>query len=229
MPDTLLFLHGWASGPEIWNKQREYFKECNVLTPELDLNNLKEISDKIYSLCKGEDSLIVVAWSMGWLTALKMLEYAQLNIKAMVSICGTAKFVSDDYIKDGVSASELRALRIGLRRDFISVLNNFYKRNQIPLDAGNLHTKKDLYIKQLDILEKEDLRINLKLIKCPTLFISADNDVLCPTAVQNYMSNSVTGSSVQVITDAGHAPFIRKHKEVNQLLDEFTNRTTKVL
>jgi pimeloyl-ACP methyl ester carboxylesterase len=220
MKKTLLFLHGWASNPSIWEKQVENFKDCDILTPDTSLyESLDEMAKNIYPLCKNAKNLIIIAWSMGWLAVLKVLEYSGLDIKALVSICGTAKFISGDYIKDGIKASELRALRMGLKKDFVATLDNFYAQHRIPLDAGSLAKKKDLCLKQLDILEKEDLRKNLPLIKCPALFMTGRDDTLCPVSVLEYMSSRVKGSQAKIIEGAGHAPFVKK--EVNYFIEEF--------
>ncbi|MCM8763345.1 MAG: alpha/beta hydrolase [Candidatus Omnitrophica bacterium] len=215
---TLVFIHGWASSPEVWYKQKEYFKKYNILLPELDLDNLKDNADKIYSLCKGKGNLAIIAWSMGWLVTLKLMEYFPLDIKALVSICGTPKFISEDYLDGGIRRQQLRALRLALKKDFTSALNRFYQQHRIPLRAENFLNKKELWIKQLDILEKEDLRKNLSLIECPTLFITGQDDMLSPISLQNYMSNYVKNSVIRVVEFSAHAPFIDNSKEINNFI-----------
>lgn len=221
MDRTLVFLHGWASGPDIWQKQREYFKQYNVIARQLRSDNLESIAEDIYSVCRKIENLIIIGWSMGWLAALKLPEYKDLDIKGMISICGTPKFISDDYVFGGIGLNELRALRAALKKDFTTALNNFYSQHDIPQRAEPRISNKDLYIKQLEILEKEDLRSNLSLINCPALFIAARNDILCPVAVQEYMSSHVKNSQLEVIEDTTHAPFWDKETEVNDLIEEF--------
>ncbi|MDD5043952.1 MAG: alpha/beta hydrolase [Candidatus Omnitrophica bacterium] len=226
---TLLFLHGWASDSRVWYKQKAYFKDYEIILPELDAENINEISDKVHSLCIGKEDLTVIAWSMGWLVALKLLEYQGLNIKAMVGISATPKFINDDYIEQGIGVEELRALRMQLKKDFVFALNNFYRQNYIPLSADLFLAKKELFIKQLEIVEKEDLRNNLSLIKCPALFVGSDNDKICPLAVQEYMRARVDGAVVKIMPKAGHAPFLYNFNEVNSLINEYANHTGKIL
>ncbi len=130
MHRTLLFLHGWASRPDIWQRQKDYFKDCDVLLPELDADNLRDLAQRVYDLCKDKENITVIAWSMGWLVALKLLEY-KLDICCLVSIAGTPKFISEDYVNQGIKKSELRALRAGLKKDFVPCLNNFYQQHRI--------------------------------------------------------------------------------------------------
>ena len=70
---------------------------------------------------------------------------------------------------------------------------------------------------------REDLRNNLKLIKCPTLFIGSDNDQLCPLTVQEYMRSRVGGAVVKIVKKAGHVPFLYNFDEVNSLINEYSN------
>ncbi|MCM8779739.1 MAG: alpha/beta hydrolase [Candidatus Omnitrophica bacterium] len=228
MPETLLFLHGWASDFKIWHKQRGYFKGCEIIAPQIDLETLGQNADKVYALCKTKKDIVIVAWSMGWLVALKLLEYKKIDIKAMVSIAGTPKFISEDYIQNGVRRSEVRALRLALKKDFIPALNRFYAQHKIPLNAADFFFRKDSLIRQLDILEKEDLRKNLGLIKCPVLFIGGAGDMLCPIEIQNYMASCVNNSVVAIMKNSAHAPFLEEDKEVGRLIYAFTNNREKV-
>jgi len=225
MSSALLFLHGWASDSKIWNKQRNYFNGYEIIAPELDLETLNQNADKAYALCRDKENIVIIAWSMGWLAALKLLEYKNLDIKSVVSISGMPKFISEDYIENGVKSSEIRALRLALKKDFIAALNRFYAQHKIPLNAVDFVVKKDLLIKQLDILEREDLRKNLALIKCPVLFIGGASDILCPAQMQNYMASCVKNSIVKIMENSAHAPFLEKDKEIGGLIYEFTNNT----
>jgi len=221
MQKTLIFLHGWAACADVWQRQREYFREYKVFTPELYLDNLNALTKEIYRLCKDKENIVIVGWSMGWLVVLRLLEYA-IRPCCLISIAGTPKFISEDYLgKNGIKKSEFRAFRLNLKKDFVRGINIFYNLHGIPQFSKQLLHKKDLVLRQLNILEKEDLRRNLALIKCPVLFIAGQKDKLCPPAIARYMARQVNCAQISIIKDAAHAPFWQRAKEVNLLMGNF--------
>lgn len=223
--NTLLFLHGWATDGSVWKKQREYFsKNYKIITPDLHSGSLADLDRQLYALASVEDALVVIGWSFGWLVTLKLLAHADLNIKGLVSVCGTPKLISNDYIKDGVKAADLIALRRSLKENFVGTLSNFFATHKVTYNAQDVSSRKDISLKQLDILEKEDLRANLDLIKVPALFIAGEKDILCPAYVAQYMHARVEGSELQIIKDAFHTPFIERCEEFNRTLADFLSK-----
>ncbi len=68
---------------------------------------------------------------------------------------------------------------------------------------------------------KEDLKKDFSRIKTPTLIIWGDGDNELPSADAFLISSLIKSSSVKIIRNTAHFPFIEKPQKVASLIDEF--------
>lgn len=71
---------------------------------------------------------------------------------------------------------------------------------------------------------KEDLRGEFGEIKTPTLILWGDKDDEVPISDAYLIGNLIKNSSIKIIKNAGHFPFMEKPQKIASLIDEFAGR-----
>lgn len=210
----LLFIHGFATGPAVWDYQiKEFSKDYEVIT---DPERIKE-------------RVIVIGWSMGGWKALELyLEYPQ-KVIGLVLVSAFAKYLRSDDYPCGTSPALLRKLERKFRADYRGGLRYFYDlvfRNKewhglaekLPIPE-----KKDID-RWFEKLKKEDKRKILPQIEVPTLLIHGSEDQVALAESSKYLHDNIRGSELHVLEGAGHAPMVEASGLFNSLLREFVTR-----
>lgn len=231
MVKTLVFIHGWASGPEIWERQREYFAEdYEVILPDISpAKDITEAANIVNDLIKGKKDFVLIGWSLGWLAVLEGLKSFSLKPKAMVAVNSTPKFCSDEYLGAGFTQTHLNKMIRDCRRDPRKTMENFYKG--MLTDNGksiassfqfkNIDYSKLIY--GLYMLKDADYRDFIGTIDIPALIISGARDTICVPQVSEYMRQRIKQSELKVF-DCGHLPFLVRCEEFNSIVDNFIKK-----
>ncbi len=228
MVKALVFIHGWASNPGIWQKQKEYFsKDYEVALP--DISGAKDIGEAAHILSnsvKGKEDFVFIGWSLGWLVALELLKSSKINPKGLVAVNSTAKYAADGYLPVGPTATHLAKMIRDCKRNPRQTFESFYKSmlSDIGRDAfSNVKIKNIDYNKLyygLYILSGCDYRDFLKAICIPALIIAGDRDAVCPKEASVYMHKMIEGSRLKIL-DSGHMPFVEKENDFNLSVEDF--------
>ena len=81
------------------------------------------------------------------------------------------------------------------------------------------------YINRLNLLRSYDVRARLNEIRCPTLFLAADQDHLVPSHTQaRYMADRVPSASLRVLCGHGHICLIAPGVDLCQILAEWSEQ-----
>lgn len=76
----------------------------------------------------------------------------------------------------------------------------------------------------VDAFRKLDITADLHRIRCPTLVLVGEQDALKPPAYSRLIAESIPGSELLVVPDAGHAVIIEKPREINTALLGFLTK-----
>ena len=228
MIKTLVFIHGWASVPEIWQGQREYFaRDYEVILP--DIGPAKDITGAaniVNDSIKGKKDFALIGWSLGWLAVLEGLKSFALKPKGVVAVNSTPKFCSDEYLGAGSTQTHLYKMIRDCKRDPKKTLEDFY--NGLLTDSGKIMAS-SFQFKNIDysrliyglyILKDVDYRDFLDTIDVPALIITGIKDTICVPQVSEYMRQRIKGSQLKAF-DCGHLPFLDKTEEFNSTIEEF--------
>ena len=79
----------------------------------------------------------------------------------------------------------------------------------------------DAFIRLSTSAHNMDITPTLAKIKCPTLLIGADQDIITPIAEMDLLHTGIEGSSFVIIKDAGHAAVLEKPKEFALIISGF--------
>jgi len=228
MIKTLVFIHGWASVPEIWQGQREYFaRDYEVILP--DIGPAKDITGAaniVNDSIKGKKDIALIGWSLGWLVVLEALKSFALKPKGVVAVNSTPKFCSDEYLGAGFTQTHLNKMIRDCKRDPKKTVDNFY-RGLLTEEAkdmlGEFNIRNLNYqslMHGLYMLRDYDCRDFLGEIKLPALIIAGAKDKICPPEASEYMYKRINDSQLKVF-DCGHIPFIDKAEGFNSTVDDF--------
>jgi len=209
--NNLLFIHGFATGPQIWHQQIKEFGQVADI--------------------EATDNLIIVGWSMGGWKAIEFCFEHHHKIKGLVLVSGFAKYVKGDDYPYGTPLALLQRLKKIFLTDYKQGMHYFYdlifkdKSNHHLIDQLPVPEKADLE-KWFSRLEHEDLRPHLSKINIPTLIIHGDQDPIVQLGAAKYLYEQIKGSRLVVLKGVGHAPFLEKPQEFNQLLGDFISERT---
>ena len=78
----------------------------------------------------------------------------------------------------------------------------------------------DTFLRQSKaLLERPDSWPTLEQIRCPTLVMCGEKDVMCTPAAHREMAEKIAGAQLEIIKDCGHLSTLEKPDEVNRALD----------
>jgi pimeloyl-[acyl-carrier protein] methyl ester esterase len=142
---------------------------------------------------------------------------------------------SADY-PHGLDVAQLRKLNTQLDSAYPNVVNIFFRslftqeeresrrfkwlmkfrntdEDQVPMQPA--------LVEYLDILEKEDLREELKQVTIPIQYINGRGDEICHTTTVNYIKTLQPNARYDFFDKCGHFPFLSQPHEFNQVVADF--------
>lgn len=237
----LVLLHGWAMHSGIWGELIERMSAQFELHC-VDLPGHGRSMDDPSSLQPDAlaeairqqipENAIWMGWSLGGMIALKAAIQSPSSVAALVPVAASPRFTKTEDWPHGVDESVISQFESDLRQDFEGTLKRF-----LALEVHGCDTERqDLRVLRrtafehgapdprvlaegLAILHHLDLRDQVGVIECPTLFIAGRRDRLVPWQGCEAAAQLINGADCKVIPGAGHAPFIgHPNQFMNHLL-----------
>ncbi len=243
----LVFIHGWSFCGAVWKRQVDCFSgRYRCVVPDLrghgdsdapssryDISDLAGDVSVLLSFLELRE-VVLVGWSMGVLVALSAHAAVKERLAGMVFISGTPRFTATDDFSCALPPEECRGLALRFRRNREKTLADFRRKMFSPLESpqrcleamerncligkppdtgGAIHS--------LDSLATADLRSVLPGITVPVLLVHGAMDCICLPGASRHMADVIPCSSLCVLDDAGHAPVISMHEELNSVIDSF--------
>ncbi|MFO0938766.1 MAG: alpha/beta hydrolase [Gemmataceae bacterium] len=234
----LILLNGLAEQAESWFKNRRYWSRFfEVYAPNILAYDGAALHDRIET---GEpisvDYLVeqlhlylkqfvqsppyhLVASSLGGKIAVEFaVKYPDL-VNRIVLLCPS-----------GMGDKEQLPVMEGVRRsDWNSVIRtvfhrpHFVDRDMVRFYKTAIQNRrwKMGFLRTIRGTIEHSVREKLKLITCPTLFVTGENDCVCDPAVAAQAAMELPNGHFREIPACGHAPQIEKHWLVNRLVVHF--------
>lgn len=245
----ILLIHGWGMNSAVWTDMAEYLQQQypQTLIRAVDLPgyglsaaclpqayNSKTLAQLLMPLLPGKQTLLI-AWSLGGLTALEMLAAAaplsSNLVKGLVLVSSTPCFVQKEgwpyAVEGGIFAQFSRSLeanhQLTLSRFLaIQALGSHSVREDVKTLQGYLFARGEPAHQALEqglqMLRNEDKRLLLEQINTlPIWLIAGEKDTLVKYQAQQALSQQ-DNISLFSIAAAGHAPFISHPDAFKQIL-----------
>lgn len=175
-----------------------------------------------------------LGWSLGGQFALRAALDFPEEVRALVMIASSPRFVTGEDWPHGVKPSLFGDFGQALGRDFRGTLEGF-----LALEAlGSSYAQEELRALKaqafergepapralqegLVLLDRLDLRDELAQLRVPSLWIAGRRDRLIPAGAMPAAAAMTPGARSVVIDGAGHAPFLGAADEVARRIDAF--------
>lgn len=242
----IVFIHGWCMSGRVWRFQAEGLSpRFRIIAPDLRghgrstggglslescVSDLERLFDRL-SL----SGALLVGWSMGSQIALAAVPKLRPLLAGLLLVGGTPRFTACDGYPHGVPSAETRGMEIRVKRDFMKTMGEFFrsmfaegepehdmyqrivKEIVIPAKLPEPRTA----LEGLEILASADLRESLIQIDLPVLLVHGSDDAICPPGASKYMAERIPEARFRLLQGTGHAPFLSRPAEFNQLVEEF--------
>jgi len=236
----LVFLHGWGMNSGVWQPLIDILKDDFCITtidlPGYGLNhqqlptpyNLQNVATTVAEYLPANCTLI--GWSLGGLIAQQIAILHPEKLNQLMLVCSSPRFSKSEGWS-GIDSKVLDFFTQQLKLDFSKTLVRFLAVQAI----GSLNARQDAkIIKQavqkysppssvalaagLDMLQRVDLREQFKSLLMPCHFFLGRLDTLVPDNVAPFIQQLNTKVTIEVITDAAHAPFISNTEDFSKRL-----------
>ena len=236
----LVFLHGYNGSSKSWVFQFEYFsKYYSVLAIDfpgfgasspiknIDMNIVSNLYIRLFDRL-GIDKFSLIGHSMGGMLGQVIASYYPSKINKLVLSCTHQGFamsfrkpLRDPYFKrlderKKMSDDEFGKLRA---QNMVPHLKNKSILKMLSRISSEISINSILCGGEaMQILDTTEL---LEKIICPSLIISASEDIVCNEGNAVFLNQKIKNSIRFNIEDAGHAPYCEKPELFNETVHQF--------
>ncbi|KAF0190741.1 MAG: pimelyl-acyl-carrier protein methyl ester esterase [Gammaproteobacteria bacterium] len=239
----LVLIHGWGLHGGIWKSiTADLAKRYRVTIIDLPGHGRSRVHADDDMLAAYAEAVAQVApeqatwlgWSLGATVAMRAALDMPRRIERLILVAATPQFVAGRDWPAGMKAAEFDAFADNLAHDVRATLTRFLALQvRDANDAANtLRQLRALIANRplpglkalqqgLDILRHTNLRDELADIHCPALLIHGTKDSLIPPHAAQAMQSALPQATLDLIHEAGHAPFLSHKQRFLHAIDGF--------
>ena len=239
-PDLVL-LHGWAMHSGIWggvvDALAQEFRVHLVDLPGHGVNRAIELSadlDRVTDQILAElPTAMWLGWSLGGLVALNAALRQPQKVQKLLLVAATPSFSRQGNWQWGLGATERQAFADGLENHFEETMKQFsvqtFGANLVDESLARLGdfplykslSDKRTLLTGLQLLYANNLLPVLNRCQQPAMFLCGSRDrTILPESFRQAAS-LMPAARVNIITGAGHAPFISHEEEFLNIVRKF--------
>lgn len=168
-----------------------------------------------------------LGWSLGGLVALQAAATRRAQVRGLVMLAASPRFVRGDDWPQGMQASVFRDFAQALGNDYPGTLDRFLMleaqgsdrvREELRLLRAEVFAHgepaADVLCDGLGLLENSDLRGALPTLAMPSLWLAGHRDRLVSPDAMQAAAAMAPGASFHCVQSGGHAPFLTHADEV---------------
>ncbi|HEX5755683.1 MAG TPA: pimeloyl-ACP methyl ester esterase BioH [Arenimonas sp.] len=242
---ALVLLHGWAMHGGLFapliERLRHDFTVHAVDLPghghSRDSATPLQLDAIVDALATRLPSAIWAGWSMGGLVALHAAARQPAQVRGLVMLAASPRFVRDHDWPAGMEAAVFRGFARELALDYRETLDRFLmleaqgaeqQREKLRVLREQIFARGEpgeaTLLAGLALLDSSDLRATLPQLACPSLWLAGRRDrLVSPLAMQAAAALAPAAQFVE-FGSGGHAPFITHPGEVAEALVAFSER-----
>ena len=246
-PATLLFAHGFGCDQNMWRLLApEYARRYRVVLFDLvgsGSSDLTAYDAKKYSTLQGyaddacelaaafgQGPCVFVGHSVSSMIGLLASLAAPERFTAQVMIGPSPCYINDGDYVGGFSRGDINGLLDTLESNYLGwsstmapAIMGAPDRPELAMELTNSFCRTDPEIaKQFArVTFLSDLRAELPKLTAPTLILQANDDLIAPMAVGEYMRRTIPRSTLSVIENIGHCPQLSAPGACAEAMDRF--------
>jgi pimeloyl-[acyl-carrier protein] methyl ester esterase len=234
----LLFLHGWASSPAVWQPliaalaaEKSDFESYAPTLPGHDGN----ATETAPNLAAWADALpsgaTVIGWSLGALLALELARTRPEIVERLILFSATPCFVSAPDWPHGLDAAVVASFTDGYLSQPTQTLRRFLALQTLG-DASRrkLHSQLEaaavshdghplpMLADGLKILAESDLRLHLAEIRQPVHLVHGSDDALMPVEAARWLAAALPHARLTIVEHCGHALLLSRPDDCAALI-----------
>ena len=246
---SIVLVHGWAMHTGIWREfAQQLAQHCRVICIDLpghgysektDPFTLEQISATIVNAIPPsftkEGGICWLGWSLGAIVVLDIANRYPERVSSLVLLAGNPLFTQtaqwpgmdvqllDDFaahVDKNCQAALLRFL--SLQASGLSDYRTLLRRLVVAMPECNAPDNNTL-LDGLKILKLADLRPVLSRLNIPIAAILGGLDTLVPVTVGKKMQQLLPHMELNIISRAGHLPFLSHSQETVAIISQFIN------
>lgn len=227
-PDLVL-LHGWGMHGGVWQPVMEVlssFSRVHVVDlPGLGRSGstapytLEALADAVAQAAPA--NTVVCGWSLGGQIALRWALDRPQQVRKLVLVGATPRFVSGEDWRCGISDNVFRDFAGQVQTDYRATLSRFLALQAHGGDASRetIRQLRENFFERgepdaavlrsgLDILLNTDLRNELQQLRMPAMILHGENDKLAPVDSGRWLARHLPAARLEICPGASHAPFL---------------------
>lgn len=242
-PIPLVLLHGWGFHSAIWDSVSVHFADTDYTVYRVDLpgHGRSAMPDGAYSLKRIAAALVAaipepavwLGWSISGLIALTLAHEYPQQVRALVLVTTTPRFLRDKDWPHGLTRPALQTMERRLRENYQSTLQEFvalqfsavdYPPQQIEAITRTLcayPTDPQALAAGAGLLASSDLRQLSTRLNCPALLLYGERDALIQAASARAWQALWPDLQTVALKNAAHLPFLSHPDEFFQALRPF--------
>jgi pimeloyl-[acyl-carrier protein] methyl ester esterase len=235
----LVLLHGWGWHSGIWKplipQLSEHYQLFLIDLPGCGKSPLtmtdytfESIANLIFPMVPERADWL--GWSLGGMLAWWVAIHHPEKIRQLITVASSPRFVADTNWP-GVAIATLENFSASLVANYEKTLVDFLEL-QLRGSPNNqmlfITLKEILFAEQkpevaaleggLKLLRETDLRVHVKNVRCPSLHVFGNLDMLVPAKVATLIQPELFAGKCPILKPSGHIPFLSQEGKFLELL-----------
>jgi len=238
----LVLLHGWGMNAGIWGEFADILaSKFQIIFIELpghghNTRNSALALDAFAATLKDKIKQPAhwLGWSLGGSFLIRLASMAPERIKTLTLVATSPCFVQQENWLPAMKEVVLNQFAESLQKDSKKTLLRFIALQAMSAEAAS-HTlallRKNIaesplpdsqaLNEGLSILRDADLRESFEALSVPIQVVLGQHDKLVPQEISEYFCQHVAVTQLDIISGAGHAPFISHPQQTAELVNQF--------
>ena len=233
---TILFLHGWGSSLDVWERLINFYKEkgeyrlvaldfpgCGKSPLPQNPLGLEDYTNLVVGFCRylQIENPIIFGHSNGGRVTLSMIGQGLMTAEKIV-LFGAAGIKAKSNPKKTLKIAAFKTAKFFLTLPIIkNYSEEFLEKTRNKFGSSDYKNAPEVMRKTMVTLLNTDVTELLPHIKSPTLLIWGRNDTAVPVIDAQKMEKLIPDAGLCVLEGCGHFVFAEKPYEVELILNSF--------